>query len=53
MKGLSRQPGDRQPNVTAFADELEAGLTQPPEAAKSRGFLGALKNIVTKRNSEQ
>jgi len=52
MKGLSRQPGDRQPTVTAFADELEAGLTESKESGKSRGFLGALKDIVTKRNSE-
>ena len=52
MKGLSRHPGERQPTVTAFADELEAGLTQSKDSAKGRGFLGALKNIVTKRNSE-
>jgi eukaryotic-like serine/threonine-protein kinase len=52
MKGLSRHPGDRQPTVTAFADDLEAGLTQSKESPKSRGFLGALKNIVNKRNSE-
>ena len=52
MKGLSRHPGERQPTVTAFADELEAGLTQSKGSAKARGFLGALKNIVTKRNSE-
>lgn len=52
MKGLARHPSERQPTVTAFADELEAGLTSAKESAKSRGFLGALKNIVNKRNSE-
>ncbi len=52
MKGLSRQPGDRQPTVTAFADELEAALVETKGASKSRGLLGTLKNIVSKRNSE-
>jgi serine/threonine-protein kinase len=47
MKGLARQPGDRQPTVTAFAAELEAGLTATPPR---RGLLGALKNIVGKRS---
>ena len=51
MKGLSRQPTDRQPTVTAFAQELEAGLTPGPDA-KSQGWLGTLKNIVGKRTSE-
>ena len=52
MKGLSRHPGDRQPTVTAFADELEAGLDPGKETGKSRGIFGALKNIVSKRQSE-
>ena len=52
MKGLARHPGDRQPTVTAFADDLEAALTQTKGSAKPRGLLGALKNIVGKRNSE-
>jgi len=52
MKGLSRQPGDRQATVSAFADELEAALAQTKDTSKSRGILGALKNIVGKRNSE-
>jgi serine/threonine-protein kinase len=50
MKGLSRNPDDRQPTVTAFANELEAGLSQ--NQTKSRGILGTLKNIVGKRPSE-
>ena len=52
MKGLSRNPDDRQPTVAAFATELEAGLTQN-QSAKSRGILGTLRNIVGKRPSEQ
>jgi hypothetical protein len=52
MKGLSRQPGDRQPTVSAFADDLEAALAKTKDASKSGGLLGALKNIVGKRNSE-
>lgn len=51
MKGLARQPADRQPNVTAFADELEAAFAQSQDP-KSRGWLGALRNIVGKRASE-
>ena len=50
MKGLSRNPGDRQATVTAFADDLEAGLTDGKDARRSRGLLGALKNIVGKRS---
>jgi serine/threonine-protein kinase len=52
MKGLARHPGDRQPTVTTFAEELEAALTETKDDAKSRGWFEALKNIVGKRNSE-
>jgi serine/threonine-protein kinase len=52
MKGLSRHPGERQTTVSAFADELEAALAQTEDEPKSRGWLGALKNIVNKRQSE-
>jgi serine/threonine-protein kinase len=51
MKGLSRHPTDRQATVTAFAEDLEAGLAESQDP-KSRGWLGTLKNIVGKRNSE-
>ena len=50
MKGLARQPADRQPTVTAFAAELEAGLAAGAAGAPRRGFLGALKNFVGKRS---
>ena len=51
MKALSRQPGDRQPTVSAFAVDLERGLAGAKEVPRG-GFLNALKNIVGKRNSE-
>jgi len=51
MKGLARNPDDRQPTVAEFANELEAGLGQN-QSPKSRGILGTLKNIVGKRSSE-
>src|SRR5881396_760133 len=51
MKGLARQPGDRQPTVSAFAEELEAALAEAKES-KPRGLFEALKNIVGKRTSE-
>jgi hypothetical protein len=52
MKGLARHPGDRQPTVSAFADDLEAALAKSKDGAKSGGLFGALKNIVSKRRSE-
>jgi len=52
MKGLARHPGDRQPTVSVFADDLEAALAKTKDGAKSGGLLGALKNIVGKRRSE-
>ncbi len=53
MKGLSRNPGDRQPTMSAFAADLEAAVARTKDAGKSGGLLGALKNIVGKRTSEQ
>ena len=50
MKGLARNPDERQPTVTAFADELEAGIADLKDSSRSRGWLGALKNIVGKRS---
>ena len=49
MKGLARQPGDRQATVSAFAAELAAGLAAGAGAPR-RGLLGALKNFVGKRS---
>lgn len=48
MKGLARHPADRQPTVTGFAADLEAGLTGA--AAEPRGGLvAAFKRFVSKR----
>src|SRR2546430_17452206 len=52
MKGLARQPGDRQPTVMAFAEDLEAALAGAKDGPKSRGPPGALKKIVGKRTRE-
>jgi serine/threonine-protein kinase len=51
MKGLARNPADRQPTVVAFAAELEAGLAAggTPRPGGGGGLLGALRNFVGKR----
>jgi len=52
MKGLARQPADRQPTVTEFAADLEAGLAGGATAAgpePQSGFFAAIKNFVGKR----
>ena len=50
MKGLARNPADRQPTVAVFADDLAASLDPaPPEGAGERGLLGVLKQFVRKR----
>ncbi len=56
MKGLARQPRDRQPSVQAFADELARGVVGeggngPSDAREAgRGIFGAIKSIVRGRN---
>jgi len=53
MKGLARQPGDRQPTVTEFATDLEAGVagggTEGPEPGGKSGFFKAIKKFVGKK----
>ena len=52
MKGLARQPADRQPTVTEFAADLEAGVAGGATAAgpePQSGFFAAIKNFVGKR----
>ena len=46
MRGLARHPADRQPTVTAFADDLEAALAGGRGAPRGGGLLGALKALV-------
>ncbi|MBI1966745.1 MAG: hypothetical protein HYS40_02035, partial [Gemmatimonadetes bacterium] len=49
MRGLARNPADRQPTVTAFAADVTTALTDQPQAG-GRGLLGALKQIVTRKH---
>jgi serine/threonine-protein kinase len=50
MKGLARQPADRQPTVTEFAADLEAGLAGGAGGPEARsGFFKAIKKFVGKR----
>lgn len=47
MKALSRNPADRYPTVTAFAEALRDALLREPDpsADKGDGLLGKLKGI--------
>jgi hypothetical protein len=51
MRGLERQPADRQPTVTAFAEELARGVegfsTKPKQ-----GLFGSIKSFVKDRRSK-
>jgi serine/threonine-protein kinase len=49
MRGLARNPAERQPTTTALADELAAACTGAPEPAGGGGLFGALKQLVGKR----
>jgi eukaryotic-like serine/threonine-protein kinase len=44
MRGLERDPGQRQPTVTAFADEVVAGLSAG--AGSKAGLLDRLKRAI-------
>lgn len=46
MRGLERDPARRQPTVTALAEEITAGLAEPPPAT---GLLNALKRAVRRQ----
>jgi serine/threonine-protein kinase len=50
MKGLARHPADRQPAVTGFAADLEAGLAGASTGSdRKSGLLAAIKQFVGKR----
>jgi len=51
MKGLARQPADRQPTVTEFAADLDAGVAGagPGGVEPKSGFFKAIKKFVGKR----
>jgi eukaryotic-like serine/threonine-protein kinase len=50
MRGLERDPARRQPTVTAFADEVSAGLMAAAPAKP--GLLAALRRAVHRRGGE-
>ena len=52
MRGLARDPAQRQPTVTAFAAEVEAGIAAGP-APKGGGLLDALKRAVGRRRERR
>jgi serine/threonine-protein kinase len=41
MKGLSREPGDRYPDVLTFARELRDALLEPPGASSAKPSASA------------
>jgi serine/threonine protein kinase len=51
MKGLARQPADRQPTVSEYAADLEAGVAAGGASANDpkSGFFSAIKKFVGKR----
>ena len=48
MRGLARNPGDRQQTVAQFAQEVLAGAAAPLDAP-SGGLLGTLKGLMGRR----
>src|SRR5207249_83534 len=52
MRGLARDPAQRQPTVTTFAAEVEAGIAAGP-APKGGGLLDALKRAVGRRRERR
>jgi serine/threonine-protein kinase len=48
MRGLSRNPGDRQPTTQAFAADVTAGCAAA-DSGGGGGLLGALRQLVGKR----
>jgi len=48
MRGLARNPGDRQQTVAQFAQEVLAGAAAPVDATAS-GLLGTLKGLMGRR----
>jgi hypothetical protein len=49
MHGLERDPSQRQPTVTAFADELVAGLSGG--GLSKAGLLDRLKRVIGREGS--
>lgn len=51
MKGLERQPSDRQTSITAFSEELAAGADAADKPPK-RGLFGSIKSFVKDRRAK-
>lgn len=48
MRGLSKNPKDRYPDVRNFADELKAALDHTPESQDGGGLFGRIKGLFKK-----
>jgi len=51
MRGLARDPSQRQPTVMAFAAEVAAGVGPPPPEEPELGLLGRLRQIGRRRGT--
>jgi serine/threonine-protein kinase len=51
MRGLERQPADRQPTVVAFAEELARGVEESDTPPK-KGLFGSIKSFVKDRRAK-
>ena len=46
MRGLARDPAQRQPTVTVFAEEVAAGAAAGSDAASAAGLFGAFRKFM-------
>jgi serine/threonine-protein kinase len=51
MRGLERQPADRQPTVVAFAEELADGV-EASNTPPKKGLFGSIKSFVKDRRTK-
>ena len=51
MRGLERQPADRQPTVVAFAEELARGI-EGSDTQPKKGLFGSIKSFVKDRRAK-
>jgi serine/threonine-protein kinase len=48
MKGLSRDPAGRYPDVLTFGKELRAAVEAPPPKARAEGLVARMKSMLRK-----
>jgi serine/threonine-protein kinase len=53
MKGLERNPKNRQSSITAFAADVRTAVEAVDEPAQKGGFLGSIKSLVRGRKKEE